>query len=782
MKKRMILFLFLLTITIYQLGLANSQVGVGIQITEFDCDKDGIPDSTDPDDDNDGILDENDFLCGNSSFVQSSTVNVNLSINSSINLTQIFNTTLEVVIKDVNVTLVNFSWNFTEKVLNFRNVTIERQTIANKGSTLVSGITLTSGRTKTFYVDRIANIDSLCIKDAQIDRISEISSNCTGANETLIECPSSNGYNCTKVENGTRFKVDGLNFSGIVQQDTRGPTVTILSPIPKSGSFNRNVTFAYLTTDPGIVDNCSLIINDRVNLTNTSITENTRIIFKLNNLPIGVSNWSINCTDNSGNVGDSLTRKLTVHLMTKFQESGATTNVSGVNNSNLSNFVIDIPSFGKINFSEAIDISQGFDFDNNINISSNRIELNSTALPALNKSATLQLYGLTFTDPRILRDGAVCPSSICTEISYTGGNLIFNVTQFSVYSSEETPAEAAPAPSGGGGAGGGGGGGGGGTAPPIPIVIDFSVDKTTLKVVLKQGQTKEETLSIKNIGTTIFDVKAYLKGIEKFKISPEVGEIIHLLNPDEEKTIRFVFKALENEKPDIYTGKIVLKSPSIEKEINTLIEVDSAEPLFDVDVEVLSDSKKILPGEELLLEVNLFNVRGFGRVDVVVDYSIKDLKGNIVASEHETLAVETQAKFTRALTVPSDLRPGNYVAVAKVTYADSIGTSSDLFEVTAKTIRLYSIQFKDYKVVLSIGAIILIAGVIVFSAYHLGYVRKKMPKTKADETKQLQMEDKAQKLRKEIEALESAYKSGFISAESYEKDKKRIGDKLNKLR
>lgn len=36
------------------------------------------------------------------------------------------------------------------------------------------------------------------------------------------------------------------------------------------------------------------------------------------------------------------------------------------------------------------------------------------------------------------------------------------------------------------------------------------------------------------------------------------------------------------------------------------------------------------------------------------------------------------------------------------------------------------------------------------------------------------------KLKKELEALEQAHKSGFISEESYQKNKKRIEDKLNR--
>ena len=159
-----------------------------------------------------------------------------------------------------------------------------------------------------------------------------------------------------------------------------------------------------------------------------------------------------------------------------------------------------------------------------------------------------------------------------------------------------------------------------------------------------------------------------------------------------------------------------------------------------------SASKKIFKGEELLLEVNLFNMRGFGSADVSVEYSIKDFKGNVVATENEILAVETQAKFSRALLVPSDLRPGNYIALVKVTYADSIGLSSDVFEVNAKTIRLYSIQIKDYGFILLGGAVIIIAGIIIFLRHHFSYVKKKMPKAKADAIKQLG-DEKAQRPR-----------------------------------
>ncbi|MCH7989615.1 MAG: hypothetical protein IID46_10780, partial [Planctomycetes bacterium] len=76
---------------------------------------------------------------------------------------------------------------------------------------------------------------------------------------------------------------------------------------------------------------------------------------------------------------------------------------------------------------------------------------------------------------------------------------------------------------------------------------------------------------------------------------------------------------------------------------------------------------------------------------------IKDSNDNIIATEQETLAVETQAKFIRKLLIPSDLEGGNYVAFVE---AESdgilIGTSSDSFEVMAKYEETYPEQIQYY--------------------------------------------------------------------------------------
>ena len=566
MKKRALFLLLFFIVIIYQ-GIAHGQqsgVSIGVIIGAFDSDGDGTADSEDTDDDNDGILDASDALTGNSSSVQSSTITVNVSVNGSINLTQGFNEDFEVVVRDLNITIVNFSHDFTEKTLNLANVTIKKETVDNKGSLLVRGITLTTGKTKTVYLDNVnTSIDRLCIKDAQTDKITDISSDCSGTDETAITCPGTAGsYECSKVEGNTRFKVTGLSHTAIIQQAA---------------------------------------------------------------------------SEGGGDSGD------------------------------------------------------------------------------------------------------------------TGGTST----------------------------GGGGGGGGGGAA--TQKVSDFNIDKNTLKVILRQGETKEESFNIKNTGDTTLDVITYLNALRNFIFSPGIDEIKTILNSGEEQTVSLVFGAGEDVKPDAYTGEIKLKSGSLEKIINAIIEVESAKPLFDVDVEVLPEYKSVFPGNEVLVEVSLFNVRGFGRVDVNLEYAIKDFQGNLIAAEHETVAVETQAKFVRELLVPTDIVPGAYVASVKVIFEDSVGISSDVFEVKAKTIRLYPIAIKDLTTQLLIGILAVVA-VSIFLVYRYMPRRKPIPKTMEEETKIIKAEGRVQKLDKELEAMDKAFKSGLISEESYLKSKERIERDLKKLR
>ncbi|GAI76861.1 unnamed protein product, partial [marine sediment metagenome] len=77
---------------------------------------------------------------------------------------------------------------------------------------------------------------------------------------------------------------------------------------------------------------------------------------------------------------------------------------------NMSDIILEHTDYGKIEFNEIINLTNNTeaDLDSNVDISDNRIELNSTALPNFDKNATLHFYGLSLTNPRVLRDTVVC--------------------------------------------------------------------------------------------------------------------------------------------------------------------------------------------------------------------------------------------------------------------------------------------------------------------------------------------------------------------------------------
>jgi len=183
------------------------------------------------DDDSKGIVDFFPFLdssgdiivynevMGNKSDINS-TIDLNITIDNSTNISQGFTGVHEVEIKDEESNpIVSFYFNFSNSSLNLSNILIERQE-SGAGSLVVSGINLPSGMTKTMYINNTNNITTLCIKDEEVTSISAISSLCKDSNEYVIKCPGINGkYQCNFTDGtNSTFVITGLEHSAIQQQ------------------------------------------------------------------------------------------------------------------------------------------------------------------------------------------------------------------------------------------------------------------------------------------------------------------------------------------------------------------------------------------------------------------------------------------------------------------------------------------------------------------------------------------------------------------------------------
>lgn len=213
----------------------------------------------------------------------------------------------------------------------------------------------------------------------------------------------------------------------------------------------------------------------------------------------------------------------------------------------------------------------------------------------------------------------------------------------------------------------------------------------------------------------------------------------------------------------IFLGTIIFKKPSI-----------TGKAVFDVETNVLPEYKQILQGEKVLIQNILFNLRGFGAGDVKVKYAVKDSKGNLIASEEETIFIETEAKFVRELVIPEEIKPGTYMAFVEASANGAIlGTGSDTFDVKAKYEYKYPPELKYYLIALAV--LVALAIIFILAIYGYGMLKKKQ---KIIELKEKEPKEKMEKLKKELKALEEGCKAKLISEESYKKEKKRLEEKL----
>jgi len=173
------------------------------------------------DDNCNGNIDEG-FVFGNSSINNSNIPNLNLKINNSQSFEQHYEGIINVSIGNGSDNFVEFPFNFSQNSFNLSKIKVEIQnTNGTKGTIIINGIELPNGLTKTVYVDNIdSSVNTLCIDDAEISNISEISSSCNDANEILVTCDGSlqSGYTCGLFNNSTKYKVTGLKHSGITEQ------------------------------------------------------------------------------------------------------------------------------------------------------------------------------------------------------------------------------------------------------------------------------------------------------------------------------------------------------------------------------------------------------------------------------------------------------------------------------------------------------------------------------------------------------------------------------------
>jgi len=259
-------------------------------------------------------------------------------------------------------------------------------------------------------------------------------------------------------------------------------------------------------------------------------------------------------------------------------------------------------------------------------------------------------------------------------------------------------------------------GGGGGISGIIQgfSTESFSLSLEQINVKIEQGKVTTQEITITNNKNSDLTIEVSTLKISDFL---RIKEPQFTLKPKESKILKFEIIALKEDIPNLYLGKLNFKSGSDVKEILTSIEIQSANPLFDVGVEIPSQFLWIVPGKELYSKIELYNLGESGRaVDVNLEYRILDSNGNEILRTTEEVAVNTKMSFTKQFIIPSEAKLGKYVLYVRATYNNLVASSSVWFNVGKPT----QIPF-ELSIIL--GAIILI-GLIIGSIWNFRKLKK----------------------------------------------------------
>lgn len=231
--------------------------------------------------------------------------------------------------------------------------------------------------------------------------------------------------------------------------------------------------------------------------------------------------------------------------------------------------------------------------------------------------------------------------------------------------------------------GGGGGGGGGGTTPQIPGQPYIRVDPNEIRRAMLLNTNLEETVGITNLdkdSSTNFSISAVNfhpdlivsfwdernnEWTDSFRLRMLAGEIYEL---------RIRFSAPNS--TGRYNGTLVIDGKNVSVSLN----VQEKLLLFDSNIIVLNKDYLVPQGEKLRTSVTLIPIGDKERMDVTLNYAIKDYDGKTYLTRSETVLVDNQVNFKRNFET-GVLPLGSYIVALELIYPNGVAPSSAHFEI-----------------------------------------------------------------------------------------------------
>lgn len=231
----------------------------------------------------------------------------------------------------------------------------------------------------------------------------------------------------------------------------------------------------------------------------------------------------------------------------------------------------------------------------------------------------------------------------------------------------------------------GGGGTTGGETGAEATTSLISVEPSEINLNIVVNTTVEQVVKVTNLDSSSIVFSVRQQNLDKNTIvsfwddvNKEWTATLSLnLTGGESKNLRIIFAALEQ--TGIFTGNIIIGTKTIPVSLN----VRTKQLLFDSNIVVLNENYTVEQGDKLKTVVTLIPMGEKERLDVTLNYVIKDYSGKIYLTQKETLLVEEQMEFKRNFDT-GILPIGKYIVGLELVYTNGVAPSSAHFEVVEK--------------------------------------------------------------------------------------------------
>lgn len=209
----------------------------------------------------------------------------------------------------------------------------------------------------------------------------------------------------------------------------------------------------------------------------------------------------------------------------------------------------------------------------------------------------------------------------------------------------------------------------------------IDIKSVLLKFSLQKGDELVKNVSLSSVSGG--EVKLKLVGISG---GVEIIDNNLVFDKNEEKffQVRFDTNPLDE---GVYVGHIEVTSGKEREIIPVIFEVESEDVFFDANLEIPVKYSEIAPGEKMVVQMNMFDLfsgtkNSLNTSAVDVEYTVHDLNGNNIISEHENFVVDGQVAVTKTMNFPDSIETGQYVFSAAIKYRSSVGIASEVFTIS----------------------------------------------------------------------------------------------------